>query len=108
MIVLIVHNLFYKIQIQKDGFYCRTTPLNGKYYQYRDISDCKLIEKRKKLGSVRRGARETHYFYFFVFTDITSQTHWILYDKALFEREIKVLVSRINQAQVQKGTQHEE
>lgn len=99
IMVLIVHNLFYKIQIQKDGFYCRTTPFDGKYYKYSDIIDCKLIEERKKYGSVRRGTREIHYFYFLIFTDATNKTHRILYDKALFEREMKVLVSRIEQAQ---------
>lgn len=102
IMVLIVHNSFYKILIQKDGFYCRRTPFDGKYYKYSDIIDCKLIEERRKYGSVRRGTRETHYFYFLIFTDVTNKTHRILYDKALFEREMKVLVSRIKQAQVQK------
>lgn len=99
IMVVIVHILFYKIQIQKDGFYCRRTPFDGKYYKYSDIIDCKLIEERRKYGSVRRGTRETHYFYFLIFTDVTNKTHRILYDKALFEREMKVLVSRIEQAQ---------
>lgn len=98
IMVSIVHNLFYKIQIQKDGFYCRTTPFDGKYYKYSDIINCKLIEKREKYGSIRRGTRRTHYFYFLIFTDVTNKTHKILYDKALFEREMKVLVSRIEQA----------
>lgn len=31
--VLVSHNLFYKILIQKDGFYCRTNPFDGKYYK---------------------------------------------------------------------------
>ena len=95
-----IHNMFYKIQIQKDGFYCRTNPFDGKYYQYSEITDCKLVEERKKFGSVRnRGVRETHYFYYFVFTDANNKKHRILYNKALFEREMNVLVSRIEQAQ---------
>lgn len=99
VVVLVIHNMFYKIQIQKDGFYCRTNPFDGKYYQYSEITDCKLVEERRKFGSVRRrGTRETHYFYFLIFTDATNKTHRILYDKALFEREMKVLVSRIEQA----------
>lgn len=100
LVIMIVHNLFYKIQIQKDGFYCRTTPFDGKYYKYSDIANCKLIEERKKFGSVRgSGTRETRYFYFFVFTDTTNETRKILYNKALFEREMNILVSRIEQAQ---------
>lgn len=98
IVVLIVYNLFYKIEIQKDGFYCRTNPFDGKYYKYSDITKCKLIEERKKFGSVRNGTRETHYFYFLIFTDATNKTHKVLYNKALFEREMNVLVTRIKQA----------
>lgn len=100
VVVLVIHNIFYKIQIKKDGFYCRTNPFDGKYYQYREITNYKLIEERKKFGSVRsRGVRETHYFYYLIFTDATQKTHRIHYNKALFEREMNVLVSRIDQAQ---------
>ena len=100
VVVLVIHNMFYKIQIEKDGFYCRTNPFDGKYYQYSEITDCKLVEERKKFGSVRgRGVRETHYFYYLIFTDTTNKTHRILYNKALFEQEMNVLVSRIEQAQ---------
>ena len=89
-----------EIQIQKDGFYCRTNPFDGKYYQYSEITDCKLVEERKKFGYVRgRGVRETHYFYYLIFTDATNKKHKILYNKALFEREMNVLVSRIGQTQ---------
>lgn len=100
VVVLVIHNIFYKIQIKKDGFYCRTNPFDGKYYQYREITNYKLIEERKKFGSVRnRGVRETHYFYYLIFTDASNKKHRILYNKALFEREMNVLVSRIEQAQ---------
>lgn len=102
IIASIVHSLFYKIQIRKDGFYCRTTPFDGKYYKYSDIANCKLIEKRKKYGSIYRGNRRTRYFYFLVFTDATNKTHKILYNKSLFEREMKVLVSRIEQENTEK------
>lgn len=100
VMVLVIHNIFYKIQIKKDGFYCRTNPFDGKYYQYREITNYKLIEERKKFGSVRnRGVRETHYFYYLIFTDANNKKHRIPYNKALFEREMNVLVSRIDQAQ---------
>ena len=100
VVVLVIHNIFYKIQIKKDGFYCRTNPFDGKYYQYREITNYKLIEERKKFGSVRnRGVRETHYFYYLIFTDANNKKHRIPYNKALFEREMNVLVSRIDQAQ---------
>ena len=100
IVMMVFHNLFYKIQIQKDGFYCRTNPFDGKYYKYSDITKCKLIEERKKFGSVRgSGTRETRYFYFLAFADTTNKTRKILYNKALFEREMNILLSRIEQAQ---------
>ena len=96
--VVVIHSFCYKILIQKDGCYCRTTPFDGRYYQYREITDCHLVEKEKKFGSALKGTRETRYFYYFLFTDGANQTHRIFYNKALFEREMKVLMSRIEQA----------
>lgn len=93
------YGLFYKIQIQKDGFYCRTNPFNGCYYRYSDITDCRLIETQKKFGSVyQKGVRETHYFYYLQFIDRAHQTRRILYDKSLFEGEINELVARMERA----------
>ena len=59
--VLVSHNLFYKILIQKDGFYCRTTPFDGKYYKYSKISNCHLTEVVQRQGYVRNGTRRTGY-----------------------------------------------
>ena len=81
----------------RDGFYCRTNPFNGRSYKYRDIANCKLIESRKRYGSAyRRGVRETHYLDYLIFTDKTGKEHRIMYDKSLFEREMRILESRIN------------
>ena len=95
---LVMHYLFYRIDIQHNGFYCRTNPFNGQFYRYCDIANCKVIEKRRRTGSVHsRGVRKTHYLHYIVFTDKSGKTHRIQYDKGLFEREINILVSRINQ-----------
>ena len=105
--LIIGYYFFYKIEIKKDGFYYRTNPFNGKYFEYSNIVECKLMEKQRKVGSAyHRGVRETHYFYFLIFTDTTNKKHKILYDKALFEREMNILVSRIKQAQ-EKGVDNE-
>lgn len=48
-VYVIVQYFFYKIEIQKDGFYCRTNPFNGRYYRYRDITCGTVREVRKKL-----------------------------------------------------------
>lgn len=99
--LVVIHSLCYQIRIQKDGFYCRTTPFDGRYYKYREITDCHLVEKEKKFGSALKGTRETRYFYYFLFTDGDNRTHRFFYNKALFEREMKVLISRIEQARGQ-------
>ena len=87
------HGLFFKLKIQKDGFYCRTNPFDGRYYRYGDILDCCLVE-------AERGTRrhETYYAYYMKFTDRANRTHRVLYDKSLYEREMNELVARIERA----------
>lgn len=100
LVYMIAHYLFYRIDIKRDGFYCRTNPFNGQFYKYRDIASCKLIETRRKRGSVyRAGTRKTYYLYYLVFTDRSGKEHRIQYDKSLFEREINILLARMNQGQ---------
>ena len=87
------HGLFYMLKIQKDGFYCRTNPLNGRYYRYSDILDCCLVESQRNM---RRSA--TRYGYYMKFTDCENQTHRVPYNKSLYEGEIDELVARIKRA----------
>lgn len=98
LLELVSHNLFYKILIQRDGFYFRTNPFDGKYYKYSEVSDCRLTEVRQRRGSVRNGTRRTVYSYYFIFTDSTGKKRKILYDKALFQREMEVLAERCGRA----------
>ena len=87
------YGLFFKLMIQKDGFYYRTNPFDGRYYRYGDILDCCLVE-------AERGTRrhETYYAYYMKFTDCANRTHRVLYDKSLYEREMDELVARIERA----------
>ena len=89
--------LFYKVQIQKDGFYCRTNPFDGRYYRYSDILDCRLVESQRQYGSrYNRGRmRQTYYFYDLKFIDRAHQTHRLPYNKSLYEGE---MVARIERA----------
>ena len=84
------HGLFFKLKIQKDGFYCRTNPFDGRYYRYGDILDCCLVE-------AERGTRrhETYYAHYMKFTDRANRTHRVLYDKSLYERVMNELVATI-------------
>lgn len=98
LMYMIVYYLFYRIDIKRDGFYCRTSPFNGQFYKYRDIASCKLVEKHRQRGSAYRGGnRKTHYLYYLVFTDKSGKEHRIQYDKGLFEREINILLARMKQ-----------
>lgn len=99
VVQVLCYGVFYEIKIQKDGFYCRTNPFNGRYYPYSDILSCRLVETRRKFGSAYRpGVRKTYYLYDFVFVDRARRTHRISYNKALFEGEINELVARIEHA----------
>ena len=96
LVYVVMHYFFYRIEIKRDGFYCRTNPFNGQFYEYRNIVNCKVVEQRKKFGSAyRKGVRKTHYMHYLIFTDKSGKERSIKYDKGLFEREISILVSRM-------------
>lgn len=93
MVQVFSHGLFYKVKIQKDGFYCRTNPFNGRYYRYRDILDCGLVEAER-----HNSKGISNYAHYMKFTDCANRTHRVLYDKSLYEREMNELVARIERA----------
>jgi len=103
LIYLIIHYCFYKIHIDEKGFFYQTNPFNGKTYKYDEIVECEIVEIRRRTGSVHRpGSRRTYYLHYFVFTDSTGKERKIAFDKSLFEHEINVLKSRIEQAQQER------
>ena len=103
LIYLIIHFCFYKIHIDEKGFFYQTNPFNGKTYKYDEIVECEIVEIRRRTGSVHRpGSRRTYYLHYFVFTDGTGKERKIAFDKSLFEHEINVLKSRIEQAQQER------
>lgn len=103
LIYIIIQYYFYKIHIDEKGFYCQTNPFNGRTYKYDEIIECDIVEIRRRTGSVHRpGSRRTYYLHYFVFTDGTGKERKIAFDKSLFEHEINVLKSRIEQAQQER------
>ena len=103
LIYIIIQYYFYKIHIDEKGFYCQTNPFNGRTYKYDEIIECDIVEIRRRTGSVHRpGSRRTYYLHYFVFTDGTGKVRKIAVDKSLFEHEINVLKSRIEQAQQER------
>ena len=103
LIYIIIQYYFYKIHIDEKGFYCQTNPFNGRTYKYDEIIECDIVEIRRRTGSVHRpGSRRTYYLHYFMFTDGTGKERKIAFDKSLFEHEINVLKSRIEQAQQER------
>lgn len=103
LIYIIIQYYFYKIHIDEKGFYCQTNPFNGRTYKYDEIIECDIVEIRRRTSSVHRpGSRRTYYLHYFVFTDGTGKERKIAFDKSLFEHEINVLKSRIEQAQQER------
>lgn len=98
------YGLFFKLKIQKDGFYCRTNPFDGQYYRYGDILDCCLVEAERSGGRPRHKKFYAHYM---KFTDRANRTHRVLYDRALYEREMDELVARIERARADADCQGE-
>lgn len=99
----ILRYCYYKIRIESNGFFCQTNPFNGKYYRYCEIADCRVIKEIRKVGAgshVRAGGvRTTNYVYYLIFSDNLGKRRKIMFDKALFDYEMNVLLSRAKQGQ---------
>ena len=91
--------LWFLVKIEKDGFYCRTTPFNGHYYKYNQIKDCRVVQKVVKHHRYNEsGSMNRAYYFFFVFHDITGNKHMFQFEEPIHEREINILKERIDSA----------
>ena len=99
--LILNYNLWFKVKIEKDGFYCRTTPFNGRYYKYSEIKDCRIVEKVVKRHRYDTGTPITKsYYFFFVFYDTAGKKHVFQYEDQIHEHEINILKKRIDEAHV--------
>lgn len=95
---LISRYFYYKICIGQTGFYFKTNPFNGRYYEYTDIERCgKYVVKTHHSATIAAPSQNRGYF--FSFTDRSGKKHETLYESSLYEDEFEILVSRINNAQ---------
>lgn len=92
--LLIRYNNF-KIYIGKEGFYYQTTRSNGTYYSYDETENAQEIVESYKHGGTR-GARGRVYYHFLVFSLNNGEQKKVLFEKTLHEKEIKILIKRIN------------
>ena len=99
LIYLINSNMFFKVKIEENGFYCRTNPFNGQYYEYAEITACKRIKKVVRTRAHYYEAAERRYYFFFEFTDICGKTRKFAFEDPIHGHEINVLKERIETAQ---------
>ena len=94
LISLINSNLFFKVKIEENGFYCQTNPFNGQYYEYSEITHCKRIKKVVRNRRPRR-AENPRYYFFFEFTDVSGATRKFQFEDQIHGHEVDVLKERI-------------
>lgn len=87
--VSVVRYFCFKVQIGATGFYVKTTPFHGRYYQYRDIQRC---EVQRKVYHNRGGSL---YYDYFLFTPKDGRTRRFQFQRPLQGHEINVLTARI-------------
>lgn len=98
LIYLINNNKFFKVKIEKNGFYCRTNPFNGQYYEYSEITNCKRIKKVVRTRVHYYEAAERRYYFFFEFTDVRGKTKKFQFEDQIHGHEVNVLKERIEKA----------
>lgn len=98
LIYLINSNMFFKVKIEENGFYCRTNPFNGQYYEYGEIIDCKRIKKIVRTRAHYYEAAQRRYYFFFEFTDVCGKTRRFLFEDPIHGHEVNILKERIEKA----------
>ena len=98
LIYLINSNMFFKVKIEGNGFYCRTNPFNGQYYEYDEITGCKRIKKVVRTRAHYYEAAQRRYYFFFEFTDVRGKTRRFLFEDPIHGHEVNVLKERIDEA----------
>lgn len=100
LIYLINSNMFFKVKIDTKGFYCRTNPFNGQYYEYDEIKNCRRIKKVVRTRAHYYEAAERRYYFFFEFTDMRGKTRKFQFEDPIHGHEVDVLKDRIENAQL--------
>ena len=97
LIYLINNNLFFKVMIKENGFYCQTNPFNGQQYAYSEITRCRRIKKVVRTRRFRE-AKNPRYYFFFEFTDVHGKTRKFQFEEQIHGHEVNVLKNRIEKA----------
>ena len=96
---VIIRYLCFKVWIGKSGFYFRSGPFNGRFYQYRDIAGCKIEKKvYKHYSRFYSGPGRQLYYYYFIFTDKSGRIRKFQFQQPIYGHEVETLKKRIDQA----------
>lgn len=98
LIYLINNNMFFTVKIGKKGFFCKTNPFNGQYYEYTEITNCRRIKKVIRTRAHYYEAAQTRYYFFFEFTDVRGKTRKFQFEDQIHGHEVNVLKERIEKA----------
>lgn len=96
LLYMINSHLFFKVMIDKNGFYCSTNPFNGQYYEYNEIANCRRIKKVVRSRAHYYEAAKRRYYFFFEFTDVRGKTRKFQFEDPIHGHEIEVLKERIS------------
>ncbi len=98
LLYLILNYYCFRVEIGKDGFYCRTSPWNGKFYSYSEITSCRKV-RRTVHRHAHSGGPKTNCYFFFEFTCKDGKKRRFLFEEPIYGQEIQVLKERIKQAE---------
>lgn len=99
LVYTINSNMFFKVMIEKNGFYCSSNPFGGRYYEYNEIVSCRRIKKVVRRRAHYYEAAEKRYYFFFEFTDVCGKTRKFPFKDSIHGYEVDVLKERIENAQ---------
>ena len=99
LLYLLNSNMFFRVKIDARGFYCRTNPFNGQYYEYDEITNCRRIKKVVRTRAHYYEAAERRYYFFFEFTDVRGKTRKFAFEDPIHGHEVDVLMGRIEKTQ---------
>jgi len=101
LLYLLNSNMFFRVKIDAKGFYCRTNPFNGQYYEYDEITNCRRIKKVVRTRAHYYETAERRYYFFFEFTDVRCKTRKFAFEDPIHGHEVNVLKERIEMARKQ-------
>lgn len=89
---LAVRYFCFRIYIGGRGFYFRTNPWNGGYYEYSEVSSCKV----ETVASHSARSAETYSYSYFTFSLKNGERKKARFEKSFHGEEIEVLKKRID------------